>query len=716
MACLALFSTYAQADATLTIRLQTTPADGTNFNFVSTIPAASFFSLDDAATDDGDGVPASAAFQVGAGSYTIIQSAASGWDLDGIDCTTSDPGTAVIVNGSLLFVTASDGETIDCTFRNTRRGSITVTHSAVEKDGTDFSFTLGGAASATITLDDAVPDDGDAVGASTTTSLPPGPYTLTEIVPSGWNLTDLVCTTSDAAEPVVVAPNLATIALDAGESVACTFSNARQRTNVTLRVANDPPDGTDFSFISTLPDLTFFTLDHAVPDDGDAAGASLVTKPLPGTYTVIQNGPPGWTLLSVDCVRSDPAATLIVNGNLLFFNGTGNHSVDCTFRNVITAAPTATMSSPTPDPTGVSPIPVTVQFNKSVVNFAATDIVPGNATIANFVAVDGDTYTFDLVPLGAGVVTATIDAGVAQDALGNPNLAVAPFARTYDPVAPDTTILTSPPNPSTSGSAAFGFSGVDPVGGGVASFECSLDGAAFSACTSPASHAGLADGPHTFAVRAIDTAGNVDPSPATRAWTIDATPPALLSFTRRSPVSSPTSADVLVFRATFSEPVQGVSTADFAVNGGTTATVTQVAPVAPGVVDVTVAGGDLATFQGTVGLDLAPGQDIVDLVSLALATQEPPIDEVYVLVRAVAVPVPVGGSAMLVTLASILAALAAAWRVRAAGEFTRRRVGARSRATTRCPTAHGRRTTSARQEPPRSSTPCGSCASAPGPR
>ena len=58
-----------------------------------------------------------------------------------------------------------------------------------------------------------------------------------------------------------------------------------------------------------------------------------------------------------------------------------------------------------------------------------------------------------------------------------------------------------------------------------ATFECSLDGAAFAPCSSPVSYAGLADGAHTFAVRATDAAGNVDPTPASRSWTVYSRPP-----------------------------------------------------------------------------------------------------------------------------------------------------------------------------------------------
>jgi DNA-binding beta-propeller fold protein YncE len=60
----------------------------------------------------------------------------------------------------------------------------------------------------------------------------------------------------------------------------------------------------------------------------------------------------------------------------------------------------------------------------------------------------------------------------------------------------------------------------------IAGFECSLDGSSFSTCgtnTSPTtvSYNNLIAGQHhTFKVRAVDTQGNKDPSPATFSWTI----------------------------------------------------------------------------------------------------------------------------------------------------------------------------------------------------
>ncbi|MEM1253801.1 MAG: DUF4114 domain-containing protein [Cyanobacteria bacterium P01_H01_bin.21] len=109
----------------------------------------------------------------------------------------------------------------------------------------------------------------------------------------------------------------------------------------------------------------------------------------------------------------------------------------------------------------------------------------------------------------------------------------------------------------------------------------------------------------------------------------DTTPPEITSIERQTPDAAVTDADALTFRVTFSEDVQNVNAADFVVNGDTTATVTSVTEVNDGVYDVVVSGGDLADFNGDVGLDLAGDQDIADLADNDLPDGEPDIDEVY---------------------------------------------------------------------------------------
>lgn len=81
------------------------------------------------------------------------------------------------------------------------------------------------------------------------------------------------------------------------------------------------------------------------------------------------------------------------------------------------------------------------------------------------------------------------------------------------PAPPAPTFTATPDDPSTA-SVSFSFTDADPE----ATFECSLDGGSYAACTSPKTYSGLADGSHTFAVRAVNIAG--PSSPASFSWDV----------------------------------------------------------------------------------------------------------------------------------------------------------------------------------------------------
>ena len=86
-----------------------------------------------------------------------------------------------------------------------------------------------------------------------------------------------------------------------------------------------------------------------------------------------------------------------------------------------------------------------------------------------------------------------------------------------DTTPPDTAIAKGPKKKTKKKQAKFEFSGTDARA--VAGFQCSLDGGAFAACTSPHT-VKVKKGKHTFSVRATDQADNVDATPASQSWKV----------------------------------------------------------------------------------------------------------------------------------------------------------------------------------------------------
>ena len=110
----------------------------------------------------------------------------------------------------------------------------------------------------------------------------------------------------------------------------------------------------------------------------------------------------------------------------------------------------------------------------------------------------------------------------AIDSANNTDPSPASLSWVIDQTAPDTVVTSGPPSPTNSTNATFTFTSTEAA----STFQCRLDAAAvFTPCSTPMSYSSLASGSHTFRVRAIDAAGNVDGSPAVYTWSIDTTAP-----------------------------------------------------------------------------------------------------------------------------------------------------------------------------------------------
>jgi M6 family metalloprotease-like protein len=92
---------------------------------------------------------------------------------------------------------------------------------------------------------------------------------------------------------------------------------------------------------------------------------------------------------------------------------------------------------------------------------------------------------------------------------------------TADITVLDTAITAGPDSLTNATTASFSFTSTESG----TSFECRIDSGSWGSCSTPASFSGLADGLHTFSVRARDYLGAIDTTPASVTWTIDTIPP-----------------------------------------------------------------------------------------------------------------------------------------------------------------------------------------------
>ncbi|MFP5224000.1 MAG: Ig-like domain-containing protein, partial [Actinomycetota bacterium] len=177
---------------------------------------------------------------------------------------------------------------------------------------------------------------------------------------------------------------------------------------------------------------------------------------------------------------------------------------------VDTTGPVVTIDSAPADPSGNANPSFSFSTTDASTPVSFSCVLDGGAAFAC-------TSPTTVGPLAEGSHTFAV---TGTDSLGNTGSA-ASYTWTVDLSGPDTTITSAPSSPTNQTSASFNFT--SPEAG--ATFECSLDGSAFGACTSPQSYSGLAAGSHDFLVRALDALGNPDPSPASHTWTIDLTAP-----------------------------------------------------------------------------------------------------------------------------------------------------------------------------------------------
>ena len=311
------------------------------------------------------------------GNYTLRELLPSGWSLTDLTCSgDTDDDSEISLGNRTAVVHLDAGEEITCTFENTKHGRITLVKQLTDADGLDrdFAFSSSTLGNNSFTL---TTNDGSANRIFA--DLLPDTYDISELVPSGWQLTNISCTGATNSEIAIgddidfdAGDDEVVIGLAAGESLTCTFTNDPLPTATVTKTAAtltlvEPGDDVEFTAVirNTSPTEPLF-LTALVDNPGNidlAQVCPLPTEPLAPageigdsftcTFTRSVTGDPGeYTDTVTATLRDDEGNTI-----------TPSDSATVTLFDVGPAASVTKVASPTtrPEPGGLFTFTVTVR-------------------------------------------------------------------------------------------------------------------------------------------------------------------------------------------------------------------------------------------------------------------------------------------------------------------------------------------------------------------
>jgi Ca2+-binding RTX toxin-like protein len=383
-------------------------------------------------------------------------------------------------------------------------GSYTFHATATNASGTSACST-GASGSLTYVLDTTAPDTsitgGPANGSSTNDNTPTFSFTSPDATAT------FECRV-DAGSFAACGSAFTTVALGDG---AHTFD---------VR-AKDPAGNIDAS-----PASRSFTVDTVVPDTSITAGPANGSSTNDNTPTFSFTSPDATATFecSVDAGSFAACSSAFTTVAL----GDGAHTFDVRAKDPagnIDASPASrsfTVDTTPPD-TSITAGPAggsTTTSNTPTFSFTSPD-----ATATFECRVDAGAFASCTSPRTTAALSDgphTFDVR-AKDPVGNTDPSPASRSFTVDTTAPDTSITGGPANGSSTNDNTPTFSFTSPDA--TATFECRVDAGAYVPATSPFTAAALGDGSHTVDCRAKDPVGNIDPSPASRSFTVDTSVP-----------------------------------------------------------------------------------------------------------------------------------------------------------------------------------------------
>lgn len=218
-------------------------------------------------------------------------------------CSAVNPAAGPITgNGvNITGLNVQKGQTWTCAYTNTRKsGTLTIQKVGIGGNDTFTYTTTGGLPNPfNITTSGYVAGVSNSGGAQQFTNLATGSYTVNEsTLPPGWDFTSLSCT--NGGGNTSTSGTTATIGLDEGENIVCTYTNTKRGSLEVTKVIDwngITPDPTQ-KFTITVTGPSYPSGDTRTYGGGDPLSYTY-TNLLPGSYTVVENAPSsaqGWII------------------------------------------------------------------------------------------------------------------------------------------------------------------------------------------------------------------------------------------------------------------------------------------------------------------------------------------------------------------------------------------------------------------------------------
>lgn len=307
------------------------------------------------------------------------------WGFTDVFCDDPTGNSTVNADPSVRLATIEldPGETVECTFVNTKLaapGNLIIYKQTIGDTGNfdyaspDLPLPVFDVATAT---ENTYYTEADA----TFNGLASGIYHASEIVPAGWDLTELFCLddtsgVTGGSTSVNLGTGEVTVSIDNGETVSCYYTNTRRGY---IRLHKETiPDGEEglFHFDGYL---------NGDIGDGGSIPAEGYREVQPnGLYTSTEIVPDGWDLTNISCVETKVENTgIFYQTSSVQFNVQPGEFIDCTFTNTKRgmADLLKTVSGVAPNGS-YDPFSFQIRSGGTAVATAISDVITGDAVFS----------------------------------------------------------------------------------------------------------------------------------------------------------------------------------------------------------------------------------------------------------------------------------------------------------------------------------------------